>query len=171
MLPLRLLRAGCLQVHEKSILFPLLPISLLAMDFPLLAAWFPAVASFSMFPLLKKDQLRLAYIGCLMIWAAVAVPDLPSSSTSSSSRRGMSNKSSSRAALYVSQRQSHLMSSAFITIAAAACLGVHGIAASSAPSDQLPFLHDLLFVAVSFSCFLAAWIFLTLRALGSICQP
>ncbi|KAK9833048.1 hypothetical protein WJX74_005586 [Apatococcus lobatus] len=34
------------QVHEKSILFPLLPISLLAADFPLLAAWFPASPMF-----------------------------------------------------------------------------------------------------------------------------
>ncbi|KAK9860459.1 hypothetical protein WJX84_007901 [Apatococcus fuscideae] len=53
------------QVHEKSILFPLLPISLLAIEYPVLAAWFPAMAAFSMFPLLMKDNLRLAYIGCL----------------------------------------------------------------------------------------------------------
>ena len=62
-----------MQVHEKSILLPLLPVTLLADRHPVLALWLPAVATFSMYPLLKKDGLSLAYAACLLAWAGVAL--------------------------------------------------------------------------------------------------
>lgn len=49
------------QVHEKTILVPLLPISLLAGTELELFFWIVDVASFSMFPLLKKDGLAMVY--------------------------------------------------------------------------------------------------------------
>ncbi|KAI4389311.1 hypothetical protein MLD38_001548 [Melastoma candidum] len=49
------------QVHEKSILLPLLPASLLAVDEPSLYKWFAYYALLSMFPLLLRDGLVLAY--------------------------------------------------------------------------------------------------------------
>ena len=58
-------------MHEKSILLPLMPLCLLAPSEPLLAAWLPAVATFSMFPLLKKDGLGLCYAALLLLWAAL----------------------------------------------------------------------------------------------------
>ncbi|KAJ3314219.1 Glucosyltransferase-like protein [Boothiomyces sp. JEL0838] len=62
------------QVHEKSILLPLLVISAMYNDFPLLSTWFNNVAMFSLFPLLKKDQLVLAYIALLILWNALTLP-------------------------------------------------------------------------------------------------
>ncbi|KAI8918723.1 glycosyl transferase [Entophlyctis helioformis] len=56
------------QVHEKSILLPALPAALLLMDDPIAASWFMNVAMFSMFPLLKRDGLVLAYIAIVGIW-------------------------------------------------------------------------------------------------------
>lgn len=50
------------QVHEKSILLPLLPASLLAMEDPLLFQWLTQNALLSMFPLLCRDKLILPYI-------------------------------------------------------------------------------------------------------------
>lgn len=50
------------QVHEKSILMPLLPVALLGIEYPVFAGWFGAVASFSMFPLLLKDGLAVPYV-------------------------------------------------------------------------------------------------------------
>ncbi|GMN63358.1 hypothetical protein TIFTF001_032433 [Ficus carica] len=50
------------QVHEKSILLPLLPASLLAMEEPFLHSWLTHYALFSMFPLLARDKLVLPYI-------------------------------------------------------------------------------------------------------------
>lgn len=63
-----------LQVHEKSILLALLPVTLLAFDQPVVAAWLPVWAAFSMYPLLKKDGLHIAYLACLLLWLAVAAP-------------------------------------------------------------------------------------------------
>ena len=47
------------QVHEKHILLPLLPLSLVAHRAPLLFGWFATVACFSLYPLLKRDGLAL----------------------------------------------------------------------------------------------------------------
>lgn len=63
-----------MQVHEKSILLPLMPLMLLGPQHPVISRWLPAVACFSMFPLLKKDSLTLAYCAVLMLWGAVAWP-------------------------------------------------------------------------------------------------
>jgi alpha-1,3-glucosyltransferase len=47
------------QVHEKTILVPLLPIACLYPSLPLLSSWFAAAAAWSMWPLLLKDGLVL----------------------------------------------------------------------------------------------------------------
>lgn len=78
------------QVHEKSILLPLLPLTLLGAcgDAGELALrrWVPAVAAFSMFPLLKKDRLVAAYLGAMALWAAVAWPQRPRAGERSTGR-------------------------------------------------------------------------------------
>ncbi|KAG9158810.1 hypothetical protein Leryth_013704 [Lithospermum erythrorhizon] len=50
------------QVHEKSILLPLLPASFLALEEPLMLWWLMHHAMLSMFPLLNRDKLVLPYI-------------------------------------------------------------------------------------------------------------
>ncbi|EXB51439.1 putative dolichyl pyrophosphate Man9GlcNAc2 alpha-1,3-glucosyltransferase [Morus notabilis] len=50
------------QVHEKSILLPLLPASLLAIEEPFVHSWMTHYALFSMFPLVVRDKLVLPYI-------------------------------------------------------------------------------------------------------------
>ncbi|KAK6798147.1 hypothetical protein RDI58_005849 [Solanum bulbocastanum] len=50
------------QVHEKSILLPLLPASFLAIDEPLIFRWLTYSALLSMFPLLRRDELILPYV-------------------------------------------------------------------------------------------------------------
>ena len=56
------------QVHEKHILLPLMPITLLYPEISFLSKWFNNIALFSMWPLLKKDQLMLPYIACFILW-------------------------------------------------------------------------------------------------------
>ncbi|CAG8722968.1 28454_t:CDS:2, partial [Dentiscutata erythropus] len=56
------------QVHEKSILLPVLPICLLILDDTFWCSWFINVAMFSMFPLLKKDKLVLPYFTVWLMW-------------------------------------------------------------------------------------------------------
>ncbi|ONL97655.1 putative dolichyl pyrophosphate Man9GlcNAc2 alpha-13-glucosyltransferase [Zea mays] len=56
------------QVHEKSILLPLLPASLLALEEPRMYGWFVYFALFSMYPLICRDQLLLQYIAVLSLF-------------------------------------------------------------------------------------------------------
>ncbi|XP_068639821.1 probable dolichyl pyrophosphate Man9GlcNAc2 alpha-1,3-glucosyltransferase [Aristolochia californica] len=56
------------QVHEKSILLPLLPASLLALEEPVIFKWLIYYALFSMFPLLCRDQLIVPYIALLALF-------------------------------------------------------------------------------------------------------
>ena len=151
-----------MQVHEKSILYPLLPISLLAMSHPLLAAWFPAMAAFSMYPLLQKDELRLAYIGCLTIWAAVAAPDASRKApVVIHSRQAKGSHAHGEKQRGVCHQDSRLSALSWPVIAS--CLCVHAVAAFCRPPEKLPFLHDLMFMSVSFCSFAAVWVFLVQR--------
>jgi alpha-1,3-glucosyltransferase len=63
------------QVHEKSILFPLAPLSLVVMDNnnnnnnqTLFVNWFSMVAVWTLWPLMIVDKLQLAYICCCTIY-------------------------------------------------------------------------------------------------------
>ncbi|XP_051855482.1 dolichyl pyrophosphate Man9GlcNAc2 alpha-1,3-glucosyltransferase [Antechinus flavipes] len=50
------------QVHEKSILLVSLPVCLILNEVPFMSTWFLIVSTFSMLPLLLKDQLALASV-------------------------------------------------------------------------------------------------------------
>lgn len=63
------------QVHEKSVLLPLLPATLLGIEAGPASRWLPPLAAFSMFPLLKRDGLVAAYAAALLLWAAFASGD------------------------------------------------------------------------------------------------
>nr|GEZ24461.1 probable dolichyl pyrophosphate Man9GlcNAc2 alpha-1,3-glucosyltransferase isoform X2 [Tanacetum cinerariifolium] len=69
-------------VHEKSILLPLLPATILALEEPFLLQWFTQFALLSMFPLLIRDKLLLPYIALYGIFIFVyyspnGKPDTP----------------------------------------------------------------------------------------------
>ncbi|KAG0296899.1 Glucosyltransferase-like protein, partial [Linnemannia gamsii] len=56
------------QVHEKSILLPALPITLFILDEPAMGALFNTLATFSMFPLLRQEDLTTQYYVLLGLW-------------------------------------------------------------------------------------------------------
>lgn len=56
------------QVHEKSILLPLLPATLLVLEEPIATTLFMNTAMFSMFPLLKREGLVLPYFVVTIMW-------------------------------------------------------------------------------------------------------
>jgi len=58
-------------VHEKQILIPLLPITFLLSDSPWFVFFFTNWASFSLFPLMKKDNLQVAYFAVCLAWNCV----------------------------------------------------------------------------------------------------
>ncbi|KAI9305470.1 glycosyl transferase [Cunninghamella echinulata] len=56
------------QVHEKSILLPLLPISLLVLEEPIATNIMMNTAMFSMYPLLKRESLVYPYYITSILW-------------------------------------------------------------------------------------------------------
>lgn len=59
------------QVHEKQILIPLMPLSLLYGIHPMLSTWTSWVSMISIFPLLHREGLSLAYAAIFMAHLAV----------------------------------------------------------------------------------------------------
>lgn len=55
-------------MHEKSILLPLLPATLLVLEEPIATTLFMNTAMFSMFPLLKREALVLPYFVVTIMW-------------------------------------------------------------------------------------------------------
>ena len=56
------------QVHEKSILLPLLPITMTFDENPLLVTWFNTAAVYSLWPLLSREKSQIAYFSSLLLW-------------------------------------------------------------------------------------------------------
>jgi alpha-1,3-glucosyltransferase len=69
------------QVHEKSILLPLLPASLLFFSNDAeerkWTVWINIISTMSLWPLLKKDGLALQYFIYLPLWTFLAYEGLP----------------------------------------------------------------------------------------------
>ncbi len=127
------------QVHEKSILLPLLPVTLLAGREPGLAAWLPALACFSMWPLLHRDGLGLAYSAVLLAWAAMATPEV-------------SFGSRVQAAGWAGAAGSTLIAA-----------GLHAGRELLAPPPALPWLWDALVVSFAFLHIAAAALYVNWR--------
>jgi alpha-1,3-glucosyltransferase len=129
------------QVHEKSVLLPLLPLTLLAPAEPGLAAWLPALACFSMWPLLRRDGLGLAYAAALLAWAALVTPSWPAAPASTQQRAGWAVAGGS-------------------TLVAAA---LHAAREWVAPPPALPWLWDGLTVGFAFLHIVAAAMYVNWR--------
>jgi alpha-1,3-glucosyltransferase len=131
-------------VHEKSILLPLLPLSLLALEQPLLACWLPPLAAFSMYPLLQRDGATLAYIGLNLLYAAAMQLLLPAV------RQGRKGQGSRWPGLVVGA----------VTLAA---LGLHAAKVAAPAPARYPWLWDRAFISLSFAVFAPVVVYLNVR--------
>lgn len=61
------------QVHEKSILLPLSPLSLLIADAPLLCFWFSVTSAWTLWPLIETDRIQSAYFACIVIFTLASL--------------------------------------------------------------------------------------------------
>eukprot|EP00761_Pharyngomonas_kirbyi_P002794 gb/GECH01002798.1/.p1 GENE.gb/GECH01002798.1/~~gb/GECH01002798.1/.p1 ORF type:complete len:559 (+),score=72.78 gb/GECH01002798.1/:1-1677(+) len=60
------------QVHEKTILFPLLPALVLVYLYPIAVSWFGFISMFSMYPLFIKDDLQPTYAMLMVFYYVFA---------------------------------------------------------------------------------------------------
>ncbi|KAL3139491.1 hypothetical protein ABBQ38_003815 [Trebouxia sp. C0009 RCD-2024] len=158
------------QVHEKSILLPLLPVSLLAFEESVVAARLPVWATISMYPLLKKDGLSIAYLASLILWFAVA-PGIVAKSNNTHAAGGSSNNistddvgveggiQSSTQGKLLGQRCLHYVS--ILSILPATC--IHAAQFAVEPPARYLHLYDAAFVTLAFVHIAATFVYLNVR--------
>ena len=130
------------QAHEKSALLPLLPNTLLSLRAPELVAWLPPIVCFSMWPLLRKDGLAVAYVASVAVFCALVGGGAP----------GKKADEKRSGTLSGSPWTMRLATTGGIATAAIA----HLAAATIPPPRAYPHLHDLIFSVLSFAAFAGA---------------
>ena len=172
------LRAGldmlcqCVQVHEKSILLALLPVTLLALHEPAVAAWLPVWSTLSMYPLLKKDGLSTAYLACLLLWLAVAPPpsilkgDMSTTQQYSQAERQVKGRRISLRNRFIDSVgdqsiQQLLQHASVLSLLPAVC--IHGAQCVLHPPARFLHLYDAAFVSLSFLHIAATALYLNVR--------
>ncbi|XP_059434121.1 probable dolichyl pyrophosphate Man9GlcNAc2 alpha-1,3-glucosyltransferase isoform X2 [Corylus avellana] len=121
------------QVHEKSILLPLLPATLLALEEPFLLKWITLNALFSMFPLLCRDKLVLPYIALSALFILIChhVPD----------RRQ-------------DRKETRSFNSFMTTFLVFCSVVLHGVYLTMDPPSRYPFLFEAVIMLLCFSQFM-----------------
>ncbi|KAG2489811.1 hypothetical protein HYH03_011760 [Edaphochlamys debaryana] len=152
------------QVHEKSILLPLLPLTLLAGREPTLAVGLPLLACVSMFPLLVRDGLALPYAAHVMLYGAVLAP-----TAVQYGRQLQAELGGGRSAGLLSHAVRGCSAlvlrfwGVLAVLATAAGVGLH-VAREVVPApENLPWLHDRLFITFAFAGFAVAFVYTQCR--------
>ncbi|TMW63158.1 hypothetical protein Poli38472_002099 [Pythium oligandrum] len=140
------------QVHEKTILLPLLPTSLLWNHNALLVSWFSFLSTFSMYFLLKKDGLIIPYLVLQMLFFCVAVWPALSSSTPLVMEKlpGIDAKGRPTS-----------LTRAYVLASTAALVVLHLAQAVVEPPARYPHIFDYLFAAFSCAHFSLALLYCT----------
>jgi alpha-1,3-glucosyltransferase len=161
------------QVHEKAVLLLLLPVTLLADAEPLLAAVMPPIATFSMWPLLSRDGLQLAYVATLIVFAALLPAPTSNREHSFSGvdavRSGFAEaKVQPRPAIASTAQRTRGLPSLAKRVLLGSLLGamlIHAAQLLVLPPVRYPFLWDALFTAYAFLHLALAFLYLTWRQL------
>ena len=147
-----------MQVHEKSILLPLMPVMLMGPDQPILSRWLPAVACFSMYPLLKKDGLTLAYIALLLLWGALTWPSGEEiKEEQAADRTGCEQEGGTK------RWRSVLLMGLYVSVRLAA--GIHAAPFFLQAPEQYPYIFDAMITSLSFLHILGLAIYLQFQSL------
>jgi alpha-1,3-glucosyltransferase len=138
------------QVHEKSILLALLPLNMLAVEnisnnsssdddemmMVEVSTWMTCIAAFSMFPLLKKDGLVIAYVAVVLCY--IAIMNMVVSTITDHNTTSKNNISKSRLIMRWLQGVSVL-----------GCVCIHVLEVVVVPPAKYPYLWDAVIMAWS----------------------
>ncbi|KAK8484051.1 hypothetical protein V6N12_056650 [Hibiscus sabdariffa] len=138
------------QVHEKSVLLPLLPLTLLALEERQSLLWLTHFAMFSMFPLLHRDKLVLAYIALYALFILVYfAPGGPSGRCNGSKTRDH-RQTTKRGMGFLSSIAFHPLVMGFLGLCS---LILHVIYLTMRPPNKYPFLFEAVIMLICFSQF------------------
>ncbi|PLB52620.1 ALG6, ALG8 glycosyltransferase [Aspergillus steynii IBT 23096] len=155
------------QVHEKSVLLPLLPMTLLlAGDGGLTketrawVGWANMLGSWTMYPLLKRDELRVPYFVMSLLWAYLL--GLPPTSLEIFRTRPTSDDSGPRSGLHILTKLLHL--SFYLVM-----VGWHVVEAFVPPPPGKPDLWVVLNVLVGAGGFGIAYLWCLSKFISQCC--
>ncbi|KAH8426681.1 dolichyl-P-Glc:Man(9)GlcNAc(2)-PP-dolichol alpha-1,3-glucosyltransferase ALG6 [Aspergillus melleus] len=155
------------QVHEKSVLLPLLPMTLLlAGDGGLTketrawVGWANMLGSWTMYPLLKRDELRVPYFVMSLLWAYLL--GLPPTSMEIFRTRPTSEDSGPRAELHILTKLLHFC---FYLV----MIGWHVVEAFVPPPPGKPDLWVVLNVLVGAGGFGLAYLWCLTKLISQCC--
>jgi alpha-1,3-glucosyltransferase len=124
------------QVHEKSLLLPLLPLALLGVSAGTrwrgVAALIALIGHFSMYPLSQKDETQLAYFALALLF-------------------------------YLAEFGASWRHSWFVAVSAAGALIIHVLMAFVTPPARLPDLFTVACTSLSFAHLALLWVFASAR--------
>ncbi|KAE8670300.1 putative dolichyl pyrophosphate Man9GlcNAc2 alpha-1,3-glucosyltransferase [Hibiscus syriacus] len=139
------------QVHEKSILLPLLPLTLLALEERRLLLWLTHFAMFSLLPLLHRDKLILPYMALYSLFIVVYfAPGGPGGRCNESKTLDHSQKKTGRGMEFISFITFHPLLMGFLGLCS---LILHVIYLTMHPPNSYPFLFEAVIMLICFSQF------------------
>eukprot|EP00963_Diacronema_lutheri_P005806 scaffold461_cov321-Pavlova_lutheri.AAC.24 len=133
------------QVHEKSILLPLLPVALLVLEERVSAEWLAYASTFSIYPLLARDKLGAAYIALMVVYWCLM-------------RMGEKHNKKKTGPIWA---RLGLHTRSFSALSICIALGLHAAYAFAPTLPRYPFLYQALITACSFVHLLGIWVDLT----------
>ncbi|KAA3454663.1 putative dolichyl pyrophosphate Man9GlcNAc2 alpha-1,3-glucosyltransferase [Gossypium australe] len=138
------------QVHEKSILLPLLPLTLLALEESRLILWLTHFAMFSMFPLLHRDKLVLAYMALYTLFILVYFAPCGPGGRCHGTKTLDNTQKTKRSVDFITSITFHPL--------VMGCLGLcslilHVIYLTMHPPNKYPFLFEAVIMLICFSQF------------------
>jgi alpha-1,3-glucosyltransferase len=155
------------QVHEKSILLPLAPLSLLVCTTcttSLSIHWFSIVSIWSMWHLLVVDRLQIPYFAIIVIYLCYVYlylidKNIYSCTGGTSTTTTTSSKTHDKNFwLQWDKRIYDFLSNLIIPISAVSMIGLHVLEVCIDPPTTLPDLFPVLWVIVSCGSFCIMWL-------------
>ncbi|MBA0857493.1 hypothetical protein Goshw_013096 [Gossypium schwendimanii] len=138
------------QVHEKSILLPLLPLTLLALEESRSILWLTHFAMFSMFPLLHRDKLVLAYMALYALFILVYFAPCGPSGRCHGTKTLDNTQKTKRSVDFITSITFHPLVMGFLGLCS---LILHVIYLTMHPPNKYPFLFEAVIMLICFSQF------------------
>lgn len=137
-------------VHEKSILLPLLPLTLLALEESRSILWLTHFAMFSMFPLLHRDKLVLAYMALYALFILVYFAPCGPGGRCHSTKTLDNTRKTKRGVDFIASIAFHPLIMGFLGLCS---LILHVIYLTMHPPEKYPFLFEAVIMLICFSQF------------------
>jgi len=147
------------QVHEKSLLLPLLPVTLLLPAAPLLFGWWSALGAFSMFPLLLKDGLPLQYAACQALFGGALLLQQQQQQQQQQGGAEDDDGDDSAARHPLDDLVPAWLVRWFLRLSLCGALVIHGAAVAVTPPARYPDIITMLFAVFSCAQLCVLWLY------------